>query len=632
MATTVAQPDVAPLHPTDDAGLLRFFACGSVGDGKSTLIGRLLQATSSIFADQFAALAADSREFGTTGADLDLALLMDGLEAERAQGSTIDVAYRRFATPRRSFIVADAPGQEQYTRSMATAASTSDLALVLVDARKGITIQTRRHAAICGLFGIRHVILAVNKMDLVAYDRATFDTIVAEFTDFAGRLSLARVVAIPISARDGDNVATGSARLPWYDGAPLLTQLETIEVEADRSAQPFRFPVQWVNRQSHDFRGLAGTVVSGSVRTGDEIIVARRGIASRISRIVTADGDLASAGAGEAVTLTLADEVDIVRGDILVHPDHRPQVAGEFAAHVLWLVDEPLAAGRSYLMRIGTQWIPATVTKIQHKLDVDRLESCETRTLALNDIGLCHLSAVSAVAFDAYEENRATGGFILVDRYSYQTAAAGMITVALRRATNIFPEPLAVDKAARASLKRQKPCILWFTGLPAAGKSTIAKLVEAKLHAMGHHTYMLDGDNVRHGLCRDLGFSVDDRFENIRRIGEVAKLFVDAGMIVLCAFISPFRAERQMVREMVAGDEFVEIFIDTPVEECMRRDPKGLYAKARAGTLKNLTGVDSPFEPPEHPNLVLKTMEATAEKLATQVIERLWAARQIHSG
>jgi bifunctional enzyme CysN/CysC len=601
-------------------GQLRLVACGAVDDGKSTLIGRLLHETGTLFEDERTALEHDSRKYGTTSGEPDYALLLDGLEAEREQSITIDVAYRTFATARRAFIVADAPGHEHYTRNMATGASNADLAVILVDARKGVIAQTRRHTAICSLFGIRLIVLAVNKMDLVGYEQAVFERIVADYTQFAAQLSVEAVVAVPLSARFGDNVVAKTRTMPWYQGSSLLQHLESIDIEGDVVVLPFRFPVQWVNRPHLDFRGFAGTVVSGRVRAGEAIVVARSGAQGTVRRIVTADGDREEALAGEAVTLTLAEDIDIARGDVLAHPQTRPNVADQLAAHLVWMGDEPLLPGRSYWMRIGTHWVPASVSTIKHKLDVQHLDPLAARTLALNEIGFCNLATAVPVAFDPYKENRAAGGFILVDRYNHQTVAAGMIDFALRRASNIHPEQLAVSQHARAAIKQQKPCILWFTGLPASGKSTIAKLAEAKLHAAGHHTYMLDGDNLRHGLNHDLGFTAADRVENIRRVGEVAKLFVDAGLIVLCAFISPFRAERQMVRELVQGEEFIEIFVDTPLEECIRRDPKGLYARVRAGDVKNVTGIDAPYEVPESPELRLRTTENSPEHLADSVI------------
>jgi bifunctional enzyme CysN/CysC len=614
---------------TRERDRLRFVTCGSVEDGKSTLIGRLLYDSALVLEDHLAEVARDSPRYDTTGDDCDLALLMDGLEAEREQGITIDVAWRTFATEGRAFTVADVPGHEQYTRNMATGASNAELAVILVDARKGAVVQTRRHATIASLFGIRQAVIAINKIDLVDYDERVFNRIVAEFSEFSAHLAFDAVVAIPISARYGDNVRQRSRKTPWYRGPTLLDHLEAVDVASIRKEKPFRFAVQWVNRPSHDFRGLAGTIASGRVRRGDAVVVAESGTASRIALIIGPDGDVDEASAGDAVTLTLADEIDVSRGDLLVPAKARPEVADQFAAHVLWTGQEPLLAGRPYLMRIGTRWTPVTVTAIKHKLDMHALEPLAARTLTLNEIGMCNFATATPVAFDAYADNRETGAFILVDRFNDQTVAAGMIEFALRRAANIHRERLSVDKAARARQKAQRPCILWFTGLPAAGKSTIAKLVEARLHAFGHHSYMLDGDNLRHGLNHDLGFTDADRVENIRRVGEVAKLFVDAGLIVLCSFISPFHAERRMVRDLVKVDEFIEIYVDTPLAECIRRDPKGLYAKAQAGTVTNFTGFDSPYEPPQAAELVLATMTASPEELADRVVDKLKAAGRI---
>ncbi|CAL8975233.1 Bifunctional enzyme CysN/CysC [Rhodoplanes serenus] len=610
----------------DDAGTavargqLRFLTCGSVDDGKSTLIGRLLLDSRRVFDDHLAALARDSRRWGTTGDDIDLALLLDGLEAEREQGITIDVAHRFFATPRRSFVVMDAPGHEQYTRNMATAASTADLAVLLIDARKGLLDQTRRHAAICALFRVRHVVLAVNKMDLVDWSEPVFAGIAQAFRDFAAPFGFAGIAAVPLSARFGDNVVRPSTAAAWYGGPTLLDLLETADVESDAVAAPFRLPVQWVARPNADFRGLAGTVASGRVTPGDTVVVQPGGRRARLARIVTADGDREVATAGDAVTLVLADEVDVARGDLLAAADRPATVGDQMAAHLLWMGEQPLLPGRSYLMRLGTRWIGATVTQIKHRIDVRTLAPLAARRLLLNEIAVCNLSTAAPVAFDPYADNRTTGAFVLVDRETNDTVAAGMIDFGLRRADNLHPERLAVDKAARAAQKRQRPCVLWFTGLSGAGKSTIARLVERRLHAEGLHTYMLDGDNVRFGLNRDLGFTDADRVENIRRVGEVAKLMVDAGLIVLCALISPFRAERRLVRDLVEPGEFVEIFVDAPLDVCMARDPKGLYAKARAGTIKNFTGFDSPYEPPEAPDLRLDTATETAEALAERVV------------
>ena len=611
-----------------EKGLLRFLTCGSVDDGKSTLIGRLLYDTRLILDDQLTALERDSRKHGTTGEELDLALLVDGLQAEREQGITIDVAYRFFSTPRRAFIVADTPGHEQYTRNMATGASNSQAAVILIDARKGVLTQTRRHSYICSLLGIKHVVLAVNKIDLVDYSGERFHHIVADYLGFAQALDFSSITPIPVSARYGDNVIHRSERLRWYEGPTLIEHLESIDVTEGLDEKPFRFPVQWVNRPNLDFRGFSGTVASGVVRPGDRVVVAASGKESTVARIVTADGDLAEARAGDAVTLTLADEVDVARGDVLARVDARPEVVDQFAAQVLWMTEEPMLPGRSYLMRIGTRYVPARVTSLKHKTDVNTLEHIAAKTLALNEIGLCNVGTASPVAFDPYAENRDTGAFVLIDRFTHATAGAGMISFGLRRATNIHRQALLVDKAARTRMNGHKPAVLWFTGLSGSGKSTIANIVERELHAHGAHTYMLDGDNVRHGLNRDLGFTDADRVENVRRVGEVARLFVDAGAIVLCSFISPFRAERRMVRELVEEGEFVEIFVDTPIEECRRRDPKGLYARAMAGKIKHFTGIDSPYEVPENAEVVLETGSGP-EQAAQRVIEALRARRII---
>ena len=602
---------------------LRFLTCGSVDDGKSTLIGRMLYEQNLIFDDQLSALERDSKKHGTVGADIDFALLVDGLEEERQQGITIDVAYRYFATPARSFIVADTPGHEQYTRNMATGASNADLAIILVDARKGLLTQTFRHSIIVSLIGIKHVVLAVNKIDLADYSQAVFDTIVAAFRAFAAKLDFKSITAIPLSARHGDNVSEKSARMPWYDGPHLLAHLEVADVEQDRSGNPFRMPVQWVNRPHLDFRGFTGTIASGRIGKGDEITVAASGKTSRVARIVTADGDLDEASAGQAVTLTLADEVDVARGDILCTPRQRPQVADQFAAHLIWMSEDKLLPGRSYLMKAASRTLPVTVTDLKHRVDVNSLDKLAAKTLALNEVGVCNLSASMPFAFDPYAENPVTGAFILIDRTTNATAAAGMIDFGLRRATNVHAQAMTVTRQARAQIKHQKPAIVWFTGLSGSGKSTIANIVEARLHGEGVHTLMLDGDNVRHGLNKDLGFTDADRVENIRRVGEVAKLMTEAGLVVLCSFISPFRAERQMVRELAEPGEFIEVFVDTPIEECIARDPKGLYKRALAGEIKNFTGISQPYEAPQHAELHLHTSGQTPEAMAQQVMDAL---------
>jgi bifunctional enzyme CysN/CysC len=602
---------------------LRLLTCGSVDDGKSTLIGRLLYEAGSIPEDQLTTLERDSKKYGTTGDDVDLALLVDGLEAERQQGITIDVAYRFFNTSRRSFIIADTPGHEQYTRNMATGASSSDFAIILVDARKGVLPQTRRHSYICSLLGIRHVVLAVNKIDLVDYDPNVFENICNDFSKFSEPLEFSSAMAIPISARYGDNITARSQRITWYAGPTLIEHLETVDVESDAAGKPFRFPVQWVNRPDHDFRGLSGMLSSGSIRPGDPVVVAGSGSKTSIARIVTYDGDLSEATAGDAVTLTLKDDIEIARGDLLTSPTARAEVADQFAAHIIWLADEPLLPGRSYLMRIGMQYVPAKFTALKHKINVDSLEHIATRKLDLNEIGFGNLSTATPVAFDSYAENRETGAFILIDRITNATVGAGMISFGLRRASNIHLQPLLVEHAEREQLAGHKPAVLWFTGLPGSGKSTIANLVERQLFEFGIRTFLLDGDNVRHGLNRDLGFTDADRVENIRRVGEVAKLFAEAGLIVLCAFISPFRSERRMVRELFSEGEFLEVFIDTSIEECMARDPKGLYAKAVAGKIGNFTGVSSPYEVPENAELVLDTRVLSPEQSAEQIVALL---------
>jgi bifunctional enzyme CysN/CysC len=603
--------------------LLRFITCGSVDDGKSTLIGRLLHDCGLIFEDTYAALNADSERYGTTGDAPDFALLLDGLEAERQQGITIDVAYRYFATPRRSFIVADTPGHEQYTRNMATGASTASLAIILVDATKGLLPQSRRHSIICSLLGIRQIVLAINKMDLVGFDAARFSAIVTEYCAFTEMLGFQDITAIPISARQGDNIASLSTKTPWYRGPCLIAHLESVDVLADQTSKPFRFLVQWVNRPDATFRGFAGSVASGRITTNDAIMLAATGAQSRVARILGPDGDQATATAGEAVTICLADEVDVARGDLLAPPGERPEIADQLAAHILWMDEEAMLPGRQYLARFGHLWTTASVTAIKHRLDVNTLEKAPAKKLELNEIGLCNLALASRVPADAYADHRATGAFVLVDRFTNRTAGAGMTSFALRRATNISTEEFPVNKRARAALTRQRPLVVWFTGLSGSGKSTIAKLVEQALHAEGRHTYSLDGDNLRHGLNRDLGFTDADRVENIRRVGEVAKLFVDAGLIVLCAFISPFHAERRMVREMLADGEFIEVFVDTPIEECERRDPKGLYAKARKGEIQNFTGISSVYETPESPEICIGIQSGTPEAAAEIVLAHI---------
>jgi len=622
MATTDVTADIEGyLRAQEHKSLLRFITCGSVDDGKSTLIGRLLYESKSLFEDQLAAIEADSVRWGTQGRDVDFALLVDGLSAEREQGITIDVAYRYFTTDRRKFIVADTPGHEQYTRNMVTGASTADVAVVLIDARRGVLTQTRRHTCLVSLLGIRKLVLAVNKMDLVGYDEEVFARIVEEYREFAGQLNLTEMTAIPLSALRGDNMLAPSDRTPWYHGPTLLGYLETVEPAGrPTAAEPFRLPVQWVSRPNLDFRGFAGLVASGEVRPGDRVRVQPAGRESRVARIVTADGDLPLAVAGQSVTLTLADEIDISRGNVLSGADSPAEVADQFEATVVWMADEPMFPGRSYLLRIGTETVTATITQPKYKLNVNTLEHLAARKLELNEIGVCNLALDRVVAFDPYEANRHTGGFILIDRMTNHTVGAGMLHFALRRAHNIHHQHLDVDKAARSALKGQTPCVLWFTGLSGAGKSTIANLVEKQLLAMGRHTYLLDGDNVRHGLNKDLGFSETDRVENVRRVAEVARLMVDAGLIVLTAFISPFRAERALARSLLEAHEFLEIHVDTPLDVAESRDVKGLYRKARRGELRNFTGIDSPYEAPESPALRVNTAGCTPDEAAELVL------------
>ena len=613
----------AYLRSQERKDLLRFITCGSVDDGKSTLIGRLLYESKMIFEDQLAALAADSRTMGTRGGELDFALLVDGLSAEREQGITIDVAYRFFATEKRKFIVADTPGHEQYTRNMVTGASTADLAVTLVDARKGVQTQTRRHTHLFALLGIRRVVLAVNKIDLVDYSQEVFERIEREYREFAARIGLDDITCIPMSAVHGDNVVRRSDATPWYRGPTLLGHLESVPVGEELAARPFRMPVQWVSRPSADFRGFAGVVSSGGVRVGQTVRVLPSGRQSAVARILVGDVDAVAASAGQSITLTLTDEIDISRGDVIAAADAPPQVADSFEATIVWTHEQPLLQGRSYLMKIGTNTVPATVSPIKYKLNVNTLEHVAARTLELNDIGVCALELGQPVVFEPYADSRDLGGFILIDRVSNATVGAGLLHFALRRSQNVHWQALDVDKASRASLKGQRPCVIWFTGLSGAGKSTIANLVEKQLHALGRHTYLLDGDNVRHGLNKDLGFTDADRVENIRRVAEVARLMVDAGLIVLVSFISPFRSERRMARELLREGEFLEVFVDTPIEVAEGRDPKGLYRKARRGELRNFTGVDSPYEMPERPEVTLDTTQLSAEECAQALLERL---------
>jgi bifunctional enzyme CysN/CysC len=606
--------------------LLRFITCGSVDDGKSTLIGRLLYESKMIFDDQLTALDADSKKMGTRGGELDFALLVDGLAAEREQGITIDVAYRFFSTDRRKFIVADTPGHEQYTRNMVTGASTADVAVILIDARKGILTQTRRHSFLVSLLGIRHVVLAINKMDLVGYDQERFTSIDREYREFAARIELTDITAIPMSAVYGDNVIEPGANMPWYRGPALLHHLETMEVEDASATLPFRMPVQWVNRPSLDFRGFAGRIEGGTVRPGDPVRILPSGRMSRVARIVTGSGDLGEAVAGQSVTLTLADEVDVSRGDILAGADSPPEVADQFDAMLVGL-NGAVLPGRSYSMKIGAKIVNATINPLKYKVNINTLEQLAAERLELNDIGACEIELDRPIVFEPYKRSRELGGFILIDPITHSTVAAGTLTFALRRSQNVHWQALDVNKQARAARNAQRPCVLWLTGYSGAGKSTIANLVEKKLYAMGKRTYLLDGDNVRHGINKDLGFTAQDRVENIRRVAEVAKLMVDAGLIVLVSFISPFRAERNAARALFGEGEFFEIFIDTPFAEAEKRDVKGLYKKARKGELKNFTGIDSPYEAPESPEMQIDTTAFDAEQSADRIIEHLTGQR-----
>jgi bifunctional enzyme CysN/CysC len=604
--------------------LLRFITCGSVDDGKSTLIGRLLFESKMLFEDQLAAVESDSRKYGTQGENIDFALLVDGLAAEREQGITIDVAYRFFSTDRRKFIVADTPGHEQYTRNMVTGASTAEVAILMVDARKGILTQTRRHSYLVSLIGIRHIVVAVNKMDLMDYSEKTYNKIVEEYSEFAKQIGITSVTFIPMSAFKGDNITSQSETMPWYHGTTLMGFLESVEIDEQRlQKQPFRMPVQWVNRPNLDFRGFSGQIASGIIRPGAKLRVLPSGKESSIARIVTKDGDLEQAVAGQSITITLTDEIDVSRGDVLVESAAPAEVAKQFETTIVWMHEEALMPGRTYLMKVGTKTVSATVMEIKYQVNINTMEHLAAKYLDLNGIGVCTVSLDQPIAFDKYLDNADTGGFILIDRLSNNTVGAGMINFALRRSQNIVMQHVDVAKEARSQQKAQKPCIIWLTGLSGAGKSTIANLVEKKLFAMGQHTYLLDGDNVRHGLNKDLGFKDEDRVENIRRVSEVAKLMVDAGLIVISAFISPFRAERAMAREMVEDGEFVEVFVNTSLEVAEGRDVKGLYRKARRGELKNFTGIDSPYEAPQKAECVLDAGNKTAEECADQVVQYL---------
>jgi bifunctional enzyme CysN/CysC len=620
----IAEDIDAYLATHQHKSMLRFITCGSVDDGKSTLIGRLLYDSKMIFEDQLAALEADSKRVGTQGAEIDFALLVDGLAAEREQGITIDVAYRFFNTEKRKFIVADCPGHEQYTRNMITGASTADLAVILIDARKGVLVQTRRHSYLCHLIGIRNIVLAVNKMDLVDYDQTVFDDIVADYATFAQSIGIERFTAMPISGFRGDNITATSENTPWYTGPSLVEHLETVEVLSSVDVgKPFRLPVQWVNRPNLDFRGFSGLIATGSVKPGDAVRVLPSGKTSTVTRIVTLDGDLEQAVAGQSVTLCFSDEVDCSRGDVIASAESPPQAADQFEATLVWMDDEPLIVGRGYWLKLGTQTVSVTVQQPKYAVNVNTMEHIAVKTLDLNAIGVAEIITDRPIVFEPYAENRALGGFILIDKITNRTVSAGMLHFALRRAQNVHWQPTDLTREDHAKMKNQTPKVLWFTGLSGAGKSTIANEVEKRLALMNRHTFLLDGDNVRHGLNKDLGFTEADRIENIRRVGEVAKLMADAGLIVLTAFISPFRAEREMVRNMLPEGEFVEIFVDTPLEVAEARDVKGLYKKARSGALKNFTGIDSPYEEPLSPEIRIDTGKMTIEEAAEYVIRQL---------
>ena len=620
----IAEDIEAYLEQHQNKSMLRFITCGSVDDGKSTLIGRLLYDSKMIFEDQLAALENDSRRVGTQGQDIDFALLVDGLAAEREQGITIDVAYRFFATEKRKFIVADCPGHEQYTRNMVTGASTADCAVILIDARKGVLVQTRRHSFLCHQLGIRNLVLAVNKMDLIDYDEAKFNAIVSDYAKFAESIGIESFNAVPISGLAGDNITSRSDNTDWYGGPVLIDLLETMQISNTASQKkPFRMPVQWVNRPNLDFRGFSGLIASGTVKPGDELRSLPSGKTSTVKSVVTMDGELDEAVAGQSITITLEEEIDCSRGDVLATADDPPEVADQFETTIVWMDDEPLVVGRGYWLKLGTQMVSVTIAEPKYEIDVNTMEHLASQTLNLNQIGVCEITTDRRIVFDPYTENRALGGFILIDKITNHTVGAGMLHFSLRRSQNVHWQPTDITRDHHASMKNQTPRVLWFTGLSGSGKSTIANEVEKKLALMNRHTFLLDGDNVRHGLNKDLGFTESDRIENIRRIGEVAKLMTDAGLIVLTAFISPFRADRQLVRDMIDGGEFIEIHVDTPLEIAEARDVKGLYKKAREGKLKNFTGIDSPYEPPESPEIRVNTVEMTPEEAADHIIAKI---------
>ena len=620
----IAEDIEAYLEQHQNKSMLRFITCGSVDDGKSTLIGRLLYDSKMIFEDQLAALENDSRRVGTQGQDIDFALLVDGLAAEREQGITIDVAYRFFATEKRKFIVADCPGHEQYTRNMVTGASTADCAVILIDARKGVLVQTRRHSFLCHQLGIRNLVLAVNKMDLIDYDETKFNAIVSDYAKFAESIGIESFHAVPISGLAGDNITSRSDNTDWYGGPVLIDLLETMQISNTASQEmPFRMPVQWVNRPNLDFRGFSGLIASGTVKPGDELRSLPSGKSSTVKSVVTMDGELDEAVAGQSITITLEEEIDCSRGDVLATADDPPEVADQFETTIVWMDDEPLVVGRGYWLKLGTQMVSVTIAEPKYEIDVNTMEHLASQTLNLNQIGVCEITTDRRIVFDPYTENRALGGFILIDKITNHTVGAGMLHFSLRRSQNVHWQPTDITRDHHASMKNQTPRVLWFTGLSGSGKSTIANEVEKKLALMNRHTFLLDGDNVRHGLNKDLGFTESDRIENIRRIGEVAKLMTDAGLIVLTAFISPFRADRQLVRDMIDGGEFIEIHVDTPLEIAEARDVKGLYKKAREGKLKNFTGIDSPYEPPESPEIRVNTVEMTPEEAADHIIAKI---------
>ena len=620
----IAEDIEAYLEQHQNKSMLRFITCGSVDDGKSTLIGRLLYDSKMIFEDQLAALENDSRRVGTQGQDIDFALLVDGLAAEREQGITIDVAYRFFATEKRKFIVADCPGHEQYTRNMVTGASTADCAVIIIDARKGVLVQTRRHSFLCQQLGIRNLVLAVNKMDLIDYDETKFNAIVSDYAKFAESIGIESFNAVPISGLAGDNITSRSDNTDWYGGPVLIDLLETMQISNTASQKkPFRMPVQWVNRPNLDFRGFSGLIASGTVKPGDELRSLPSGKTSTVKSVVTMDGELDEAVAGQSITITLEEEIDCSRGDVLATADDPPEVADQFETTIVWMDDEPLVVGRGYWLKLGTQMVSVTIAEPKYEIDVNTMEHLASQTLNLNQIGVCEITTDRRIVFDPYTENRALGGFILIDKITNHTVGAGMLHFSLRRSQNVHWQPTDITRDHHASMKNQTPRVLWFTGLSGSGKSTIANEVEKKLALMNRHTFLLDGDNVRHGLNKDLGFTESDRIENIRRIGEVAKLMTDAGLIVLTAFISPFRADRQLVRDMIDGGEFIEIHVDTPLEIAEARDVKGLYKKAREGKLKNFTGIDSPYEPPESPEIRVNTVEMTPEEAADHIIAKI---------